>query len=292
MIPPPVEYLAPQTLSEALDFMHELGSDAKVLAGGQSLIPLMKLRLADPGTLIDIQKLPGMASIEERDGTLVIGAMVREVALEHSPLVRQRYPGIVEASSVIADPLVRNFATLGGNLAHADPANDHPAMMLAMGAELVAQGPGGIRRIAIDDFLVDTFETSLAPDELLMEIRVPTPTMPTGSAYVKLERKVGDYAIAAVATRLSFDGDICASAGIALTNVGPTAIRAVAAQDFLIGKRLDEEVMREAARLADDAAQPSDDLRGPAEYKRSLVRTLTTRALRTSAQRAQGGAGQ
>jgi carbon-monoxide dehydrogenase medium subunit len=291
MIPPPFEYLVPQSLPEAIGLLHDHGTDAKILAGGQSLIPLMKFRLAGPAYLVDIQKVPGLDMLEERDGTLVIGAMVRETALEHLPVIRQRYTGLADASSVIADPLVRNFATVGGNLAHADPANDHPAVMLALGAEVVAQGPSGARRIPIDAFLVDTFETSLAPDEILTEIHVPRPAAHTGSAYFKLERKVGDYAIAAVATQITMDGDVCTRAGIGLTNVGPKAIRAANAESFLVGKRLDEDVIREAARLAAEATEPVADLRGPAEYKRSVTRTLTMRALRTSTQRAlEGGA--
>ncbi|MGH2486006.1 MAG: FAD binding domain-containing protein, partial [Ktedonobacterales bacterium] len=216
--------------------------------------------------------------------------MATEAAVEASDLVRQRYPAIRDASAVVADPLVRNFATLGGNLAHADPANDHPAMMLALGASVVATGPSGSRSITMDDFLVDSLETSLTPDEVLTEIHVPRPTTGSGSAYVKLERKVGDYAIAAVAVSVTLDGDICTRAGLALTNVGPKAIRASAAESFLVGKRLDEESMREAARLAAAAAQPTADLRGPVEYKRAMVRTLTVRALRLAAERAKGGA--
>ena len=290
MIPDTFEYFAPSTLQEAIGLLHEHPGDAKVLAGGQSLIPLMKFRLATPAYLVDLRKLPGLAALEERDGSLVIGAMVRETALEGSELVRRRYPGLADTSAVVADPLVRNFATIGGNLAHGDPANDHPAMMLALRAEVVAEGPSGRRRISVDDLLVDALETSLAPDEVLMEIAVPRPAPHSGSAYVKLERKVGDYAIVGVAAQVTLDGDVCTQAGLGLTNVGSTAIRAAQAEQFLVGKRLDQEALREAARLAAEAAQPSDDLRGPAEYKRAMVRTLTTRALRTAVQRAQEGA--
>ncbi|MFI5271638.1 MAG: FAD binding domain-containing protein [Ktedonobacterales bacterium] len=294
MIPPPFEYLAPQTLSDVLTLVRERGPEAKLLAGGQSLIPLMKFRLASPAYLVDLQYVPGLSMLEERDGALVIGAMVRESAIEQSLLVRRRYPGLYEASAVIADPLVRNFATVGGNLAHADPANDHPAMMLALRADVIAEGPNGRRRIPIDEFLVDTFETSLAPDEVLVEIRVPTPQPHSGSAYLKFERKVGDYAIAAVAAQVAVDdANVCTHAGIGLTNVGPKAIRAVAAETFLAGKHMDDDaVIRGAAGLAAEAAEPSADLRGPAAYKTQMVRTLATRALRTAARRAmEGGAG-
>lgn len=290
MIPDNFEYVAPATLPEAIALLQQHPGEAKLMAGGQSLIPLMKFRLAAPAIVVDLRKAPGLSMIVESEGNLVIGAMATETAVETSDVIRRRYPAIRDASLVVADPLVRNFATLGGNLAHADPANDHPAMMLALGASLIAIGPKGRRSIPIDDFLVDTLETSLAPDEVLTEIHVPSPEPGSGSAYVKLERKVGDYAIAAVAAAITLDGEICARAGIGLTNVGPKAIRAAAAERFLVGKRLDEESMREAARLAAEAAQPTADLRGPVEYKRAMVRTLTVRALRVAGERARGGA--
>lgn len=288
MIPNTFEYVAPTSVLEATGLLQRHGGDAKLLAGGQSLIPLMKFRLASPAYLIDLQHIPELTALEERDDGLVIGAMVRESALESSAMIHARYPGIAETSAVVADPLVRNFATIGGNLAHADPANDHPAMMLAARATIIAGGPRGHRAIPIDDFLVDTFQTSLDPDEILVEIRVPRAAAHTGSAYTKFERKVGDYAIAAVAAQLTLDGDTCASAGIALTNVGPKAIRATAAEQFLVGKQVsDDDVIHEAARLAAQAADPTSDLRGPAEYKRNVVRSLTARTLRTAVQRAQ-----
>ena len=289
MIPDTFTYSAPGSLNEAWDLLAAHPDESKLLAGGQSLIPLMKLRLASPAYLGDLRKVPGLNALEERDGALVIGAMVTENALERSALVQRRYAGLVDASSVVADPLVRNFATIGGNLAHADPANDHPAMMLALRASVVAQSPGGARLIPIDDFLVDTFETSLAPNEILTEIRVPQPSQRTGSAYVKLERKVGDYAIAAVGVSVTLDGGVCSQVGIGLTNVGPKAIRATAAERYLVGQSPSDAAIREAARLAGEAAEPTADLRGPVEYKRAMVRTLTARALRAAVQRAQAG---
>lgn len=289
MIPDDFTYFAPSSLPEVWDLLRQHEGDAKILAGGQSLIPLMKFRLASPAYLIDLRNVPGLTALEERDGSLVIGAMVRETTLERSPLIKSRYPGIYEASAVVADPLVRNFATLGGNVAHADPANDHPAMLLALRAQATLQGPNGARMMSLDDFLVDTMETALQPHEVLTDIRVPQPLPHTGSAYLKLERKVGDYAIAAVGVMMTLDGGVCSRAGIGLTNVGPKAIRATQAESYLIGKQPDEATVREAARLAAAAAEPATDLHGPAEYKRSLLRTLTTRALRLAAQRAQAG---
>jgi len=289
VIPGNFEYSVPATVPEAIALLQQYPDEAKILAGGQSLIPLMKFRLTNPTYLIDLRKVPGLDTLAERDDYLIIGAMVRETTVETAELIQRRYPAILETSEVVADPLVRNVATIGGNLAHADPANDHPATMLALRATVVAEGPGGRRSIPIDQFLVDTFETSLAPDEVLVEIHVPQPAPHSGSAYCKLERKVGDYAIAAVAAQLTLDGDLCTQAGLGLTNVGPKAIRPVDAERFLIGKRLDEEAIREAARLAAAAADPVSDLRGTADYKRAMVRTLTARALRKAAQRAMVG---
>lgn len=286
MIPANFEYLTPASLTEVWDHLNAHPDDAKVLAGGQSLIPLMKFRLASPGYLIDLRNVPGLGALEERDGSLVIGSMVRESALEHSALIQQRYHGIHDASAVVADPLVRNWATIGGNLAHGDPANDHPAMMLALGAHIIAESPRGRRELSVDDFIVDTMETALTPDEILIELHIPQPAPHSGSAYLKLERKVGDYAIAAVATHVALDGDVCRQAGIGLTNVGPKAIRAKEAEAFLVGKTLTDETLHEASKLAGQAAEPAGDLRGPVEYKRAIVRTLTLRALRLAAQRA------
>jgi carbon-monoxide dehydrogenase medium subunit len=291
MIPATFEYLAPQSLPEALALLQEHGADAKILAGGHSLIPLMKFRLAMPGYLIDINRIAGLAGIHEADGYLRIGALVREADLEESELLQRRCPVLVEASSVIADPLVRNLATVGGNLVHADPANDHPAVMLALNAVLVASGLDGGRLIPIGEFFRDTFETSLGSAEVLTEILIPSPPPNSGGAYVKLERKVGDYAIAGVAVQLtvSSDGTVSA-AGIGLTNVGPMAIKAAEAEAALAGRKPTDETLREVARLAAAAANPNSDLRGPAEYKREMVRVLTGRALARALERAQQGA--
>lgn len=292
MIPDDFTYAAPTNLPQVWDLLRQHEGDAKILAGGQSLIPLMKLRLASPAYLIDLRNVPGLTTLAERDGSLVIGAMVTETTLERSPLVRQRYAGIYDASTVVADPIVRNFATVGGNVAHADPANDHPAMLLALRANVTLQGSRGSRTMSLDDFMVDTFETALQGDEVLSEIRVPSPPPQSGSAYIKLERKVGDYAIAAVGAAVTLENGVCSRVGIGLTNVGPKAIRATQAETFLTGKQPDDASIREAARLAADAAQPTSDLHGPADYKRAMVQTLTARALRLAVQRATAGGGQ
>jgi len=264
----------------------------KILAGGQSLIPLLRFRLARPSILIDINRVDGLEYIQEtEDGVLHIGAMTREADLDSSSLIRDRYPILLDTSSVVADPVVRNWATVGGNIAHADPANDHPATMLALGALVVARGPAGERFIAIDEFFTDmTFETVLKPNEVLTEIRIPAPTERSGGAYFKLERKVGDYAIAGVAAYITLDSNGNVSyAGIGLTNVGSTPIKARDAEQSLLGKPLDDASIHQAADLAAAASQPVSDTRGPAEYKRGMVRTLTVRALRKALARATGG---
>ena len=203
MIPGPFAYHRAGSVAEALALLAEHGDEAKLLAGGQSLIPLMRFRLANPAVLIDINPIAALRGLRLEDGDLVIGALTREVELERSPLVGERYPLLADAAAVIADPLVRNLATVGGNLAHADPANDHPAAMIASGRCCTSPGPSGERVIPVDDFFVDTFTTALAPDELLTAIRLPAPPPRSGGAYVKFERKVGDYAIAAAAAHLS-----------------------------------------------------------------------------------------
>lgn len=290
MIPGPFEYHAPRSLPEAIDLLTRLGDDAKILSGGQSLIPLMKLRLASPRHVVDINGIPELAYVRESDGFLRIGALARESDLEESELIRRRYPLLADTCAVIADPLVRNLATVAGNLAHADPANDHPAAMLALGAEVTTVGPKGERRIPVAAFFMGPFMTVLAADEILTEIMVPVPPSRSGGAYLKLERKVGDFATAAVAVQLTLGPEgACERAGIGLTNVGSTPIKAEKASEFLRGKRLDEAAIKEAARIAADEAQPSADLRGSVEYKRDLVRVLTGRALRRALERAGEG---
>lgn len=288
MIPASFEYSAPKSLSEAIALLQQYGPDAKILAGGQSLIPLMKLRMAAPGHLIDVNGISELSYIREDDGYLAIGALTREADLDSSALIRDRYPIVADTAGVIGDPLVRNMATVGGNLAHADPANDHPATMLALGSDLVAVGPNGTRTIPIADFFTGLFTTALAPDEILTEIRIPAPPAGSGGAYLKVERKVGDFAAAAVAVQLTLDGGFCKRIGIGLTNVGAVPIKAAKAEAALRGKMVDESSIKEAARIASEEAEPSDDLRGSADYKRSLVRVLTARALRRAISRAKG----
>lgn len=287
MIPPSFEYLRPNTIPEAISLLQQYGQEAKILSGGQSLIPMMKLRLARPSYLVDINRIKGLSYVKEEGGFLKIGGLTRESELEASPIIQSKYPIILDTAHVIADPQVRNLATVGGNLAHGDPANDHPATMLALGAQVVATGPRGERTIPIEEFFVSLFTTALQPTEILTEIRIPAAAAHTGGGYVKLERKVGDFATAAVAAHLALNNQgIVQKAGIGLTNVGPKPIKARKAEDFLRGKKADAAVIAQAAQLAADEAQPSSDLRGPAEYKKGLVKELAKRALSRAAERA------
>jgi aerobic carbon-monoxide dehydrogenase medium subunit len=287
MIPAAFEYHRPSTLQDAIALLGRLGEDAKVLAGGQSLIPLMKLRLVSPRHVVDLNRIGGLGGIVEQDSALVIGALVRESELETSDLVRRRFPILVDACRVVADPIVRNLATIGGNLAHGDPANDHPAVMLALEAEVVAQGSQGTRRIPVAGFFTGPLSTALAAGEILTEIRIPLPRPRSGGAYLKMERKVGDFATAAVGVQLTLgDNGTCERAGIGLTNVGATPIKAQRAESLLRGHRPDDATIREAARAAAAESDPAADLRGSEEYKRDLVRVLTTRAIRRALERA------
>ncbi|MGC2112857.1 MAG: xanthine dehydrogenase family protein subunit M [Candidatus Korobacteraceae bacterium] len=287
MIPPAFEYLRANTIPEAIALLQQYGDDAKILSGGQSLIPMMKFRIARPAYLIDINRIAGLSYIKEEDGQLKIGGLTREADLENSALIRAKYPIILDTAHSIADPQVRNLATVAGNLAHGDPANDHPATMLALGAKVVATGPNGTRVIPIEEFFVSLFTTALDPHDIVTEIQIPIPPAHSGGAYLKLERKVGDFATAAVAAQVTIDaGGTCQYAGIGLTNVGPTPLKATRAETFLRGKKVDEANLRQAAQLAGEDAQPSSDLRGPAEYKTALVKELAFRALSRAVGRA------
>ena len=281
MLPPPFDYVAPRSLDEVLDLLAEHGDEAKVLAGGQSLIPVLKLRLGEPALLVDINRLDGLGDITEDGGQLRVGALVRHRDAERSALLWERYPTMAVAAPQVSDPLVRNLGTVCGSLAHADPAGDWGAVMLAMGAELVARSRGGSRTIAARDFFDGPFTTALRPNELLVEVRVPTREQ-TGGAYLKLERKVGDFATAAVAVRVTMADGRIGDAGIGLTAVGPSNLAATRAEAALAGAEPSDEAFREAAELAAEAASPSADTRGSAEYKRNVIRVFTERGLHQS----------
>ena len=281
MYPASFDYVAPATLEEALETLGRYEDDAKVLAGGMSLIPLMKLRFAAPRVLVDINRLPGLDTLAEENGGLRIGALVRHKACEKSALLgRGRWGTLGDAAPLISDPIIRNLGTVCGSLAHADPQGDWGSALLAMDAEVVARGPDGTRTIPLRELFEGPFVTSLAPTEIITEVRVPDPGQAAGGTYLKLERKVGDFATVGVAVHLAMADGKVGRAGIAMTAVGPTNLRASAAEEALAGSELTDDVIREAARLAAEAAQPFSDTRGTADYKRTVVRVFTERGLR------------
>jgi len=279
------EYFAPTTLDEALEILGRYDEgDAKVLAGGMSLIPVMKLRFAAPRALVDINRIGGLDTLAEEGGRLRIGALVRHKTCEQSDLLKGKYGALGDAAPQISDPIVRNLGTVAGSLAHADPQGDWGSVMLAVRAEVVARANGSERTIPIDELLQGPFTTSLEPNEIVTEVRVPDPGARAGGTYLKLERKVGDFATAGVAVHVSMSNGSVERAGIALTGVGPTNIRAEAAEQALTGHALDDDAIDAASRLAAEAAQPRTDVRGTEEYKRNAIRVLTARGLRRVAE--------
>jgi carbon-monoxide dehydrogenase medium subunit len=275
----------PTSVDEALDLLGEHGDEAKVLAGGQSLIPLMKLRFAAPSYIVDINRVEGLGGLEEGSagGSLRVGALVRHREAERSDLLRSRYPTMAAVAPLVSDPLVRNLGTVVGSLCHADPQGDWASVMLAMDAEIVARSRGGERRIPMTQFIEGPFVTSLRPDELATEVRVPSSGGRSYGTYLKLERKIGDFATVGVAVHVAFDGERVSRAGIGLTAVGPSNIKAEEAERVLEGSSLDDGVIEEAARLASERSEPHDDIRGSADYKREMVRVFVRRALRDAA---------
>ncbi len=286
MIAEPFGYSAPSSLEEAYSLLQEHGDDAKILAGGHSLIPMMKLRFASPTHLIDINKIPGLSYIREEDGFLKIGAMTKEVDLEESDVIKQKYQIFTDASKLIADPQVRNFGTIGGNIAHGDAANDHPAVMMALGAEVEISGKEGKRTVSINEFFHGFYTTAIQHGEILTEIRIPAASGRFGSAYHKAERKVGDYATAGVAAVVQVDDSgKCIKAGIGLTNVNAVPMRAVRSEEALVGTMLTDNDIAKAAQYASEDCNPSADLRGDEDYKRHLVGVITKRMLNKAIQR-------
>ena len=285
MIAASFEYDAPSTLDDAIGLLHQYGEEAKILSGGHSLIPMMKLRFASPERVIDINGIPGLSYIKEEDGVLKFGALTRESEIEHSELLKEKYPIFADVTKLIADPQVRNMSTVGGNLAHGDAANDHPAVMLALRATVIATGKDGKRSIPIDEFFFGFYTTALQHGEILTEIQIPIPPKGTGSAYHKLERKVGDYATAGVAVQLTIENGICTAIGIGLTNVNPIPLRAKRSEKLLLNNPLTDENIAEAAKLASEDCSPSADLRGSEEYKRAMVAVLVKRMIKKAVER-------
>jgi len=284
--PPKFEYFAPRTVDEAISILERYGDEGKLLAGGQSLIPIMKLRFAAPRALVDINRVEGLDQLAEEDGQLRIGALVRHRACERSPLLRGRYRALGDAAPQISDPIVRNRGTVAGSLAHADPQGDWGSVMLAVGARIEARGPGGTRTLPIEQFFQGPFTSVLEPTEVVTSVVVPDPGPRASGTYLKLERKVGDFATVGVAIHLSLEDGRVRRAGIALTGVAPTNVKATRAEEALAGAQLDDDAISNAAELAAQAAEPKSDLRGSADYKRQIVRVFTERGLRTAAEAA------
>ena len=279
MIPPRFEYHAPRSVDEAIALLSNLGGDAKLLAGGHSLLPMMKLRFAQPGSLIDLNRIDELRGIREQGDTVVIGAMTVENDLIASPVLRSKVPLLAEAAALIADPQVRNRVTIGGDIAHGDPGNDHPALSIAVDASFVLQGPKGRRSVAADGFFLGTFMTLLQEDEVLCEIHVPVFRPATGWAYEKLKRKTGDWATAGCAVVLRRAGDRIEHVRIALTNVAPMALRATEAEKLLLGRSLDAQALVAAAEAVAAICEPAEDLRGDVEYKTAMAEQMVKRAL-------------
>ena len=286
MIPRPFEYHAPTSVDAALALLATHGGEAKLLAGGHSLLPMMKLRFAEPAHLVDLNRIPSLRGIRLEGNQIRIGAMTTENDLVWSPLLAEHCPLLVETARLISDPQVRYRGTIGGDISHGDPGNDHPAVMLCLGASFVLQGKQGERVVAADGFFLGTYATAMDPEEILTEIRIPVPAKDSGSCYAKLKRKTGDFATAAAAVLVKLDGENVLDVSIALTNVGATALKATAAEDALRRRPLTDSAIDAAARLAMSICDPVEDLRGSVGYKIAMAGEMTRRALRTAAARA------
>jgi carbon-monoxide dehydrogenase medium subunit len=283
MYPAQFEYHAPGTVKEALDLLRRWKDDAKLLAGGHSLLPAMKLRLAQPKYLIDLRKVPGLSGIREENGVLAIGAMTTHYAVESSSIVKSKCPVLATTAGMIGDPMVRNMGTIGGSLAHADPAADYPATIIACGAEMVAEGSKGKRTIKADEFFKGLLTTALGADEILTEVRVPVCGPNVGCAYLKFPHPASRFAVVGVAAVLSMDGSKVAKATIGITGAGTKAVRAKGVEAGLVGKALDAATIQAAAEKAPDGVDVQADLQGSEEYKRHLLKVFARRAIQAAA---------
>ncbi len=283
MYPAQFDYHTPASVQEAISLLGRLKDDAKVLAGGHSLLPMMKLRLAQPKHLIDLRKVPGLSGIKEDGGAIAIGALTTHYAVESSSLLKQKCPLLTETAGTIGDPQVRNMGTIGGSLAHADPAADYPAAVIALGAELVAEGPKGKRTIKVDDFFKGLLTTALQPQEILVEIRIPSWPVGTGTAYVKFPHPASRFAVVGVAAVVTTDGK---KVGVGITGAGTKAVRAKGVEAALAGKTLDAATIKAAAEKAADGVDVQADLQGSVEYKTHLLKVYCRRALEAALSRA------
>lgn len=288
MYPAEFEYFAPRTVAEALALLERYGDEAKILAGGQSLLPMMKLRIAGPTYLIDVNRIDGLGGLHLERDRLVIGALCRHADVAGSPLVRERLPLMMDAARQTADVQVRNRGTIAGSLAHADPAGDWPGALLALDTEVQIAGRAGTRTVPLREFIVDAYTTQLEVAEMVVGVSIAMPRAPSGGAYVKFEKRAGDFAVASIGVQIGLDGDRCREVAISLGALGPTAIRARAAEHALQGHPPSAERLDAAARLVQDAAQPFADTRGSVEYKRHLAGVLFRRAFAAALDRAHG----
>jgi carbon-monoxide dehydrogenase medium subunit len=279
MIPPSFEYHRPSTVDEAVGLLSTLGSEAKILAGGHSLLPMMKLRFAQPEHLVDINRIPELKGVRVIGDDIVIGAMTSENAVIADPVLNEKVPLLPEAAKLIADPQVRNRGTIGGDIAHGDPANDHPALALACDAVLTIAGPNGTRQVPASEFFLGTYWTALEESDILTEITVKAFPSGAGYSYKKLKRKTGDWATAACAVVIALSGGTVSHIRITLTNLGPTALRAHEAESILMGQQVSDELIRHAAEKAMEICDPAEDLRGDAEYKTAMAGQMVQRAI-------------
>ena len=286
MIPAPFDYVRPADLDGALKILSEREGDAKVLSGGYSLIPLLKLRLGQPGILVDLQSVGGLDGIIHTDDDLRIGARATHRQIHENSIVRETYPFIEDVAGGIGDPQVRNWGTIGGSVAHADPASDWPAALLASNATIVVRGKDGERAIKARDFFLDTFTTAIEPTEVLTEIRIPRRTRGVGGGYSKLERRVGDFATVGVAVVVQLDDDRFKGVGIGVTSVSPSPFAATNAEPMAVGGQPHEELYRAIGEAAAAQSEPAADVRGPVDYKRAMVAEMTVRSFRTAVERA------
>ncbi len=287
MYPNKFDYYRPASLAEAVEVMARYGYDARPLAGGQSLIPLMKLRLANPAVVVDLNTVPGLSYVRQENDRLAIGALTCHSDVEDSELIRTRYAAIGDAVSHIGDAQVRNLGTVGGSLVHGDPSGDWGPVLLALGGEVSCLGPGGNRLIQASEFFTEMYETARQPDEIVTEVRICSPGPRAGGAYLKLERRSGDFAVVGVAVYLALDDhDECTEAGIGLGGVAPTYVKATTAERVLRGSRLNEATIAEAARSLETGMDPYSDVRAPAEYKRAMAKVFFQKALELAHQRA------
>jgi carbon-monoxide dehydrogenase medium subunit len=289
MYPAAFEYHAPTSVQDAVGLLTKLKDDAKLLAGGHSLIPMMKLRLAQPKHLIDLRKVPGLGGIIEEGGMLAIGAMATHYQVESSPLVKSKIPALSEVGAIIGDPAVRNLGTVGGSLAHADPAADWPAVMIALGAEFVCEGPKGRRTVKVDDWFQGLMATAVREDEILVQIRVPVWAAGSAAAYMKFPHPASRFAVVGVAAALMLDAKgACTKAGVGVTGAGTKAVRAKSVEAGLVGKTLDAATIEAAAQKAAEGVDVQADLQGSVEYKSHLCRVFARRAIEAAVKRAKG----